>query len=367
MRLILTRHAESEANAQGIRQGQKYDTGLSENGLKQAKKLAQRLKDEKVEAIYSSDLKRAMETAYEIAKYHSVEVIPDKRLREFDAGELVDMKEGMVYWTKYKMKDSKRLNVKPWEVKTPGGESEKDHMNRVKSFFDGIKHKGTVIIVSHGGTNKIFFGVTGLIDKDNVYTIKQHNTSVNVMELRDGKMHLLHENDIGHLEADKKLIEIFEKVQKIPYRVCKFDENEINENIKCGDCRHKSALLYNLLTKEGCKVKKVIVIFDWKDLPIPRRILSILKESTTLWEHRIVRVKVHGESLYVDPTWPLELEKLGFPVTKNWNGLEDTKQVTEGKIEFHDLENYKRPEKIVWDKEEAHKFAEKLNEWMKSG
>jgi hypothetical protein len=54
----------------------------------------------------------------------------------------------------------------------------------------------------------------------------------------------------------KKLIEIFEKVQVIPYVVSKFDERSIDENLKAGDCRHKSTLLFNLLKKEGFEVKK---------------------------------------------------------------------------------------------------------------
>jgi len=59
-----------------------------------------------------------------------------------------------------------------------------------------------------------------------------------------------------------KLVEIFKKVQKIPYKVCKFDKNELNEHISYGDCRHKSELLKRLLEKEGFEVKKLKVLLQ---------------------------------------------------------------------------------------------------------
>jgi len=69
MRIILTRHGQTEENLQGILQGH-LQGKLSQLGKEQARKLALRLKDEKIDYIYSSDLARAADTAKEIAKYH---------------------------------------------------------------------------------------------------------------------------------------------------------------------------------------------------------------------------------------------------------------------------------------------------------
>ena len=80
-----------------------------------------------------------METAKEIAKIHKLKVIPDKRLREFDGGDLIDMPNRWEYWDNYRKEKSRSLGIKSWEVKSPGGESEIDHFNRVKSFFQEIK------------------------------------------------------------------------------------------------------------------------------------------------------------------------------------------------------------------------------------
>ena len=60
---------------------------LSEEGRSQARRLAGRLRDEHFDAIYASDLIRAVETAAIVAEPHGLEVRRDPRLREFDFGE----------------------------------------------------------------------------------------------------------------------------------------------------------------------------------------------------------------------------------------------------------------------------------------
>ena len=172
--------------------------------------------------------------------------------------------------------------------------------------------------------------------------------------------------EIYYLNMESKLIEIFEKVQKIPYQVCKYDENEIDENLEKGDCRHKHFLLKKLLEQEGFNVKEVKVIFNWEDLPIPKEILEILKTGT-IWDHSSLKVQINNKWIKVDCTWNPKLKEKGFPITENWDGKSDTKQVTEGKLEFFDKEDYvKDTNKIKISKEEAYKFAEELNKFLSS-
>lgn len=158
----------------------------------------------------------------------------------------------------------------------------------------------------------------------------------------------------------KRVVDYFEKVQKIPYKVCKFEEDKIDEKIKLGDCRHKSTLLKKILEKEGFEVKKVKVVFDWRDLPIPEKILSILKKSGTIWMHQALLVRLNKKWVKVDCTWDPSLEKKGFPVTSNWNGKDDTLQVTRGKLKFFQNDTYKRN----LDKAEIKEFAEELNKFL---
>jgi broad specificity phosphatase PhoE len=72
MRLILTRHGETEENKLGIVQGHMQGT-LSKEGIHQAEKLAERLRKEKIDAIFSSDLKRAVDTSKIILSYHPIQ------------------------------------------------------------------------------------------------------------------------------------------------------------------------------------------------------------------------------------------------------------------------------------------------------
>ena len=161
----------------------------------------------------------------------------------------------------------------------------------------------------------------------------------------------------------KLLIALYRKVQAIPYTVCKFDEKEINESLIAGDCRHKSHLLYILLIKSVFEVKKIKVIFDWKDLPLPH-LLPLLKKSGTLRDHDSLQVKINHRWTNVDCTWDSPLEKIAFPVTKHWSGKTDTLQVTTGKLEFFDAKNYTKDKRIKIIKEEARQFAEALNDYF---
>ena len=151
MKIYLVRHGESIANAKGIHQGQKIDTSLNKKGLEQAKKIAERLKDENFEIIYSSDLKRAYETAREIAKLQNLKIVKDKRLRE---------------------KADEEKNI--------------DLIERIKDFMKDVKkHKGNVLVVAHGGINRFILGIsTGDRRKgaELARKLTQPNTCLSILE-----------------------------------------------------------------------------------------------------------------------------------------------------------------------------------------
>jgi len=84
-RFLLIRHAESEWNAAGRWQGQ-ADPPLSARGLAQAEALARELAGERADALWSSDLRRARETAAPIAEALGLQPGFEPRLRELDIG-----------------------------------------------------------------------------------------------------------------------------------------------------------------------------------------------------------------------------------------------------------------------------------------
>jgi len=84
-RLLLVRHGETDWNADGRLQGQ-TDPPLNDSGRRQARLLAHELAEEEFEAIYSSDLSRARETAEIVGSRVGLPVELDPDLREKDWG-----------------------------------------------------------------------------------------------------------------------------------------------------------------------------------------------------------------------------------------------------------------------------------------
>jgi len=150
-RIIVVRHGETEWNRDKIFQGQ-LDSPLSEMGLLQAKAVAAALADEPVQAIYSSDLGRAMATAEIIAKPHHLQVIPEPRLRERHLG----IFQGMVkkdISDKYP-EELQRYNSGDPDHIIPNGESSRQRFDRSTACFLDLakKHAGErIILVTHGG------------------------------------------------------------------------------------------------------------------------------------------------------------------------------------------------------------------------
>ncbi|KAI9344930.1 histidine phosphatase superfamily [Obelidium mucronatum] len=96
LRVTVVRHAETKLNQKGpggrFMQGQ-LDEGLTEKGLIEAKALAYRLRKQKFNQIFTSDLKRSVQTTNEIEKYQiGVKVTTDIRLREQDLADLAGKK-----------------------------------------------------------------------------------------------------------------------------------------------------------------------------------------------------------------------------------------------------------------------------------
>ena len=171
---------------------------------------------------------------------------------------------------------------------------------------------------------------------------------------------------IENLCLDEKIIKAFEFVQKIPYKVCKFesvDELIINN---FGDCRHKHLFLFEVYSKLGLKVEKIKVLFDWKDLPIPNEKLKILEKSGTIFPHNALYLFRENKKILVDATWEPRLEKIGFPITNNWDGKSNTKNITDNKVENLSLGEYEERKKdLGLVREELLLFADEINDFLK--
>ena len=91
-KVVLIRHGQTEWNIAGKYQGQS-DVALSDKGIEQARCLAQNFPLEQLDAVYASDLSRALVTAEQVARHFGCVVQPEPSLREMNFGEW----EGLTY------------------------------------------------------------------------------------------------------------------------------------------------------------------------------------------------------------------------------------------------------------------------------
>ncbi len=200
MRLILVRHGQTDWNKEYRVQGQS-DTPLNEAGRAQAEAIAQALKSEPVEAIYSSPLGRAYQTAQAIGHFHQVDIIIEERLKELDVGEM----DGL-YSPSLKDVDPDFINT--WTnnaavARWPGGETLPSLQQRVWGAVSDIATGdciGSVILISH------FFSLVTLlccVFDLSLSEFRKFNldvASISEIEFSGGKTRLVSFNDTCHLE-----------------------------------------------------------------------------------------------------------------------------------------------------------------------
>jgi probable phosphoglycerate mutase len=135
---------------------------LSEKGRKQARLVAEALKDVRFDAVYTSDLCRAAETARAIMRYHDCVLTLDRRLRELYGGRLQGLTAEEV--ARDFPEFERAFQADRYNARRPGGESYADLDQRVSMAMEDIyrwnEHRpggGTVGVVSHGGAIRTMF------------------------------------------------------------------------------------------------------------------------------------------------------------------------------------------------------------------
>ncbi len=150
--LWLSRHGETDWNLEGRFQGQ-ADSPLNASGLAQACQLADLLVDAGIQAIYCSDLQRALRTAQIIGEKLGLSPQVDKRLREIRLGDWEGMQSEQIKSQYPEIWHRRQLD--PVHVPPPGGENLLELAERVWAAADQISQQHpdeTVLIVSHGVT-----------------------------------------------------------------------------------------------------------------------------------------------------------------------------------------------------------------------
>ena len=206
MRVILIRHGETDWNQEKIYRG-RIDVKLNTNGVKQAGIIGSRLSELDIDAFYSSPLVRAYETAKIIASYH------DKNVNVLD--ELTDIHFGD--WQGLAKKDvvKKYPDIyETWEnspdrANIPGAETLADVRKRMIDGFNkllSVYQNRTVVVVSHGLTNKVALCVILGLDNSHFWKVKQDNGAINIFKYTEHGTKLFLMNDTSHLRSMNDIV-----------------------------------------------------------------------------------------------------------------------------------------------------------------
>lgn len=189
MRLFLIRHGESETNAHWdqVVESAQLNSHLTERGQDEAQKLAEWMtkKVPAVDAIYTSSLKRTIETAAPLVGHYRIDAVIDDRIREggysYRSGEPI---EDDLLPIK-KLVNFHADPFTPFAAQPPGVESFNDLRTRVGYFLTHLieKHrKQTVIVVTHGWVLNAFLDHIFNVGTYRSVDIYARNTSITYME-----------------------------------------------------------------------------------------------------------------------------------------------------------------------------------------
>jgi broad specificity phosphatase PhoE len=201
--LLLVRHGQSTWNRDHRIQGQ-LDPPLSEEGRAQALHVARRLRSRRFTGFYTSDLKRAFETAEVIGEAVGMTPKPAEGLREIYLGEWEGLNtdelaqrypEAWAMWTE----------EPSWDV-VPRGEGAAPFEARVNAQIDSIlaRHEhGDVLVVTHGGVIQV--ALHRVVGRPNhgLFPFRIENASISTIEKRSGRFVVSGVNDTSHLEGSR--------------------------------------------------------------------------------------------------------------------------------------------------------------------
>jgi broad specificity phosphatase PhoE len=196
--IILARHGETKWNVEEVFRG-RTDVELNQTGIKQAELLAKYLSKRKIDAIYSSPLKRAVKTAEIIAGYHGLDIEVAPGLIDFDCGDWHGLLRQEVQ-DKYKELYALWVNH-PDKVKIPGGESLNDVTKRAMNVLDDVitKHGGTLVLVAHRVVNKALICALLGLDNSHFWNIRQDICGITTFVYENGQFILAEHNNTSFL------------------------------------------------------------------------------------------------------------------------------------------------------------------------
>ncbi|MBC3885500.1 histidine phosphatase family protein [Undibacterium griseum] len=210
--ILLIRHGETAWNAIKRLQGH-LDIPLNAEGTRQAKALAAALQNEKLDAIISSDLQRAVQTAGEIARLQGISTRIDAGLRERCYGGF----EGQLYSEIPHLFPEAHAAWKSHDpdAEFPPGENAGETTRRFhQRVMDHIYHYARqfahqkIALVAHGGVLECAYRDARQLPLNAPREVTIFNASINRFHFDGKQLQLIQWGDIAHLDADDTLDEI---------------------------------------------------------------------------------------------------------------------------------------------------------------
>ncbi|MEJ8839429.1 histidine phosphatase family protein [Ramlibacter sp. AN1133] len=197
--LVLVRHGETDMNRELRFQGQ-VNVGLNAIGLAQARRLATRLAGEKADAVYVSDLLRAVQTAEPIAEELALRPVADSGLREQAFGRV----DGM------RVDDIQREHPGAWQAwlrfeqdfAMPEGESTRAFHARVMQAVQRVVAAHplqTVVVVTHGGVLDMIYRTARSLGLDGPRQSEIPNAGLNRIRVHEDAYEIVSWADTRHL------------------------------------------------------------------------------------------------------------------------------------------------------------------------
>ncbi len=188
--LIVVRHGQSVANLEGKYAGH-YNTPLTDAGKLQAEKSAEYVAEKyKIDAVFSSDLDRAYETAKALGDKVGIEVVKSAEIKEIFCGTWENMKVTDVaaeYEEDYKVWVNDFCNCRP-----TNGESVKEHYERIVRAFEKLakEYAGkTAYVATHGTPIRVLMAETCGAGLEKIAEVPwASNASLTFIDYKDGKL-----------------------------------------------------------------------------------------------------------------------------------------------------------------------------------
>ena len=177
------------------------DAPLTERGLDQIRRLADRIGREPVAAIYSSDIGRALRTAEAVAGTCHLAVQPEPGLRERNMGIFQGLTADEIR-QRYPV-DRKKFEEDP-DYAIPDGESGPQRSERTTRAFTHIAERHpaqTVVAVTHSGVLRGFFELVLAMPPGQGWRFRRDNAAYNAFEYQLSKWTLATWNDVSHLAS----------------------------------------------------------------------------------------------------------------------------------------------------------------------